>query len=230
MVGDDLLLKRGPTTARRMGGHHLEPPGIDVIARENRLDYYYRVPLEGWKRLMSAYGPVGVSLRITDDWYTAPNGRIPFPGRHSNWLEEAHFVTLVSYSDATGTCTFHNSWGSAWGDRGLGTISYALLEQTWIEGWAWGLMGRLPPKLDVTGKATWNLWDSQDTIGIVRRGCDLIAPDGDRGAWTFGVVWDGILWLEDFFVKPNLRRRGVGKRMAWLVANICEKHNLDPCF
>jgi GNAT superfamily N-acetyltransferase len=69
-----------------------------------------------------------IVVEAFESWYTAPGGgiRMPVPGDRSIGM---HCVLLTHYSDSGPTIGFVNCWGSAWGDRGHGTISFSYLER-----------------------------------------------------------------------------------------------------
>jgi GNAT superfamily N-acetyltransferase len=204
-----------------------EPSGIDDLARRLRLNRYYRVnSLEECKFVLGyRKSAVQVSLDITDDWFSAPNGRIPFRNRNSRSVG-AHCVLLTSYSDARGEFRFVNSWGEGWGDRGFGSIPYALFERTWNEGWALGSGAPVQPKPEhAITKAVWVL--QEEKTGLVTHGATFVTREDDRFAWSFGYESNGHLWLEELFVKPSHRRRGFGKALMLWAARVCEKRNLE---
>ena len=51
------------------------------------------------------------------------DGIVPDPGPNDS-LEGGHGILLVGYDDVTQRFTFRNSWGTGWGDKGYGYLSY----------------------------------------------------------------------------------------------------------
>jgi len=51
-------------------------------------------------------------------------GVVPMPDITKETLEGGHCVLMIGYSDATQTFMCVNSWGSAWGNRGLFSLPY----------------------------------------------------------------------------------------------------------
>lgn len=204
-----------------------EPPRIDDLARQLRINHYYRVTsLEECKFVLEhRQTMVGVSLDITDDWFSAPNGRIPFQNRNSR-PAGAHHVMLTGYSDQKGEFRFVNSWGAGWGDGGFGSISYALFERTWNEAWAMGLGAPVRAQSDeAVTQAVWAV--QEEKTGLLTHGTTFVTKEDDRFAWSFGYESGGYLLIEELFVKPSYRRRGFGKTLMLWAARVCERRNLE---
>ena len=51
-------------------------------------------------------------------------GLIPMPDTKTEKLLGGHAILLVGYHDNTKVFKFQNSWGTSWGDKGYGYISY----------------------------------------------------------------------------------------------------------
>jgi GNAT superfamily N-acetyltransferase len=73
-----------------------------------------------------------IIVEAFESWYKAPGGDVgmPKPGDKSIGL---HCVHLTHYSDSGAILGFWNSWGSGWGKRGHGTISFEYLEMYFYE-------------------------------------------------------------------------------------------------
>lgn len=54
-------------------------------------------------------------------------GNVPMPGKNESCLG-GHAIMAVGYDDERKVAIFRNSWGTAWGDAGYGTLPYAYLE------------------------------------------------------------------------------------------------------
>ena len=104
-----------------------EPPGIDKLARNFRINVYQRVRTlnEGRAILAGKQFEVVVTVGITDAWYDARGGRIPTRS-HYDKPQFFHTVALVGYDDSAAEFEFANSWGVGWGDKGYGYLPYGL--------------------------------------------------------------------------------------------------------
>jgi hypothetical protein len=57
-----------------------EPPGLDELAQQRRIDHYFRVrTIQECKIALAYSGPVLAPFEITDKWHNVPGGRIPQP-------------------------------------------------------------------------------------------------------------------------------------------------------
>jgi hypothetical protein len=66
-------------------------------------------------------GPVVAWMRVYEDLYSYVSGVY---ARTSTSYVGNHFVLIVGYDDAKGAFKIKNSWGTSWGQSGLGWISY----------------------------------------------------------------------------------------------------------
>jgi hypothetical protein len=62
-------------------------------------------------------------------------GTVPMPSGKETCLG-GHAILLVGYDDASSTFIFQNSWGSIWGDRGYGRLSYDYITKYGADFWA----------------------------------------------------------------------------------------------
>ena len=91
---------------------------------------YYEVirSLDALKYLIGAYGYyVSIGFMVYPGFETdATNktGDVPDPNINTETALGGHCVNLFGWDDATKRFSFINQYGSAWGNRGTGTISY----------------------------------------------------------------------------------------------------------
>lgn len=58
-------------------------------------------------------------------------GVIRFPGKET--ILGGHAVMFVGFDDVRAHLTFHNSWGTEWGDRGYGYLPYQFVQEGLVE-------------------------------------------------------------------------------------------------
>ena len=195
----------------------IEPEGLDSIARNYRRDTYYRRvrSVEECKAVMGQMEmPVCVALKISDDWYGALGGKIPWPQSNNSTPVGSHSVLLVGYNDEKGEFTFQNSWGIEWGDRGFGYLPYQAFSETLIEGWAQLFLGKKDWQQPASGKVAHRSWGIIETTDSVVHGHEIVGPRGDRIGWAYAVERGGVLEVEELFVMPKFRRLGYGRTLA----------------
>lgn len=80
------------------------------------------------------YRPL-VSFRMFESIYGAPEGRVPLP-KAGEAEKGVHAVGIDGgFADSGEALRFINSWGTGWGDRGLGLLSREYLERYMIDAW-----------------------------------------------------------------------------------------------
>lgn len=190
-----------------------EPPGLDDLAKEHRINHYFRVRTIQECKLTLAYcGPVQASFEITNDWFTAPGGVIPTPSDADQYIA-AHSVLLVGYDDSKGHFKFVNSWGADWGDEGFGYLPYGAFEAAWDEGWFMDL-GYPEFRKPHSGysKRSWGF--QRASSGFIYHCVEFTDPQDLRIAWALAMQREeGSLEVEELFVRPEFRRQGYGKRL-----------------
>ena len=168
-----------------------------------------------------------------DGIYEAPKGYVQVPEKGQTRINR-HCVSIVGYDDNQKVFHFANSWGPEWGENGFGHLPYEYFKRDLItEGWAW-----FPTEL----------WKPLRSLGHsvvfrdkkaerVRAVASQIPPPawGRPMLWVIDLYdreWRILGWahcspfvdrdtleIEEFFIKPEYRRRGLGEA---LVARIHE--------
>lgn len=131
--------------------------------------------LQGIKEALALNGPVGISVWVYSNFYTAPNGVIPMP---NNQKEGGHMMCAVGYDDDKKHLIVKNSWGVNWGDKGYCYIPYSVWEAIGLEATS---------MVDVTNLKHWSDWpdDSLKEQDLVYRNGWLRGyPDGTFKPWS----------------------------------------------
>jgi C1A family cysteine protease len=76
-------------------------------------------------------------VMVHDRFMDAPGGIIPMPEPGCEYLG-GHAICIVGFDRRNRMFKFANSWGTQWGDRGFGHISYATLQALLMD--AWGMV------------------------------------------------------------------------------------------
>jgi hypothetical protein len=114
-----------------------EPPGLDEVAKANRIQFYQRARnLAECKIALHGGRPPITSVEITHDWDNPAGGIIPDP-KSDDVIIGCHAIPFLKYSDPDRQIGFPNSWGTEWGNNGNGTISYEYFRKRSIESWFW---------------------------------------------------------------------------------------------
>lgn len=200
-----------------------EPPGLDEKAAPYRIHHYFRVRDENEIRCALTKGfPVSISIPIFSQWYKAENGIIQFPG-HNDAITDMHAVTIVGYRNDDQFFCFRNSWGKQWGDEGYGWLPYGYFDRHGVEavsfsGFNTHYFGSDP---DARQQGLWEFkWELPTPIRTSMHGISLFDREKMReAAWAFAFVEKDVVDIEEFFVSPIYRKRGLARR---LFSSLCQ--------
>lgn len=124
---------------------------LDTEAYPYRISSYWRLYNDNAiKQSIMTIGYAVVSYNVYDNWYNVgKDGRI---GLNSGTNHGAHAVLLTGWTK-NGEWRFNNSWGSNWGDNGIG---YVPMTVTMNE--AWSLMDNIQENFFTSLKDVKNHW------------------------------------------------------------------------
>ncbi len=192
-----------------------EPPGLDVKAQKLRSLYYQRVrDIDDARSTLDHHGPFAAAFDIGLAWFKYTDGIIsttPDPLEK----KEAHAVMIIDYDDTNQCLRVRNSWGTGWGEAGYANLAYSVFSSTMTD--AWTISAETPEDIWAPSSAnkscvkTWGM--PTMSRGKAVHGIDLVAATGERNGWAFVVERDDVLDVEEFFIRPPQRRRGLGKSL-----------------
>lgn len=163
-------------------------------------------------RMLNAYQPVNYACEITEDWYDPDDGRIPKLGPDDKFVG-SHAFAVHGYSPSYESFAFANSWGSEWGNGGYGFLPASNWEPSLISAW---------------DSTTHGAYINHQSHGVVIRGWKFAHPvgnsvhaieifDADEDeylAWAFSVRRGNYLDVDEFFVRPEERGKGLARILA----------------
>lgn len=204
----------------------IEPPGLDVKAKQYRILRYQRVTnTHECKRALPIHGGVAASFEITEQWFDADNGVIEMP-TEGDQIIASHAIQIIGYHDAKRQFTFANSWGTSWGDKGYGYLPDEFFEKWFVEAFIVDGVGEFPPcqpKKGIGGIA----WEKRDFSGRLFYAREFYDADADeRMGWAFAVQKTDHLGVEDLYVRPQFRRQGYGMRLLQSLRELSTKTGL----
>lgn len=198
-----------------------EPEGIDAVAGQHQLGFYRRVrDLDQCRRALGlGMLPVIAGLDISSEWFSSVDGRISGRGE----IVGRHCVCLISYDDRKREIGLANSWGTRWGSGGYGTMSYEALEANCIEAWVAGIERPAAPSFDERSKDRSNIeriWACAGSDGSTVHCCEILNFRSELAAWAIVVEVGNSLEVEELFVLPRLRMRGLSRRLCALIQQV----------
>lgn len=211
------------------------PQELDVKAAPYRQHHYYRLHNElEIKTLLACKEPVTATLRITKQWFSAPSGVIEMPGEAAS-LSGNHAIMFVGYNDAEDSFHFQNSWGVAWGHKGFGKLPYGYFDTYGIEAFAQdGFRTQYFGRCTEMGHKS--LLEFRWKLPVPVRGelhgirlVDDAQVLSQEAAWAFMSVGKEWVHVEEFFVSPRYRGRGLARRLLKTLEAFSQAHVKPMC-
>ena len=176
--------------------------------------------LDNIKRAIAARRPPLASFPVTSEWFEAPGGRIPGSSQSAEIV--LHAILLTGYSDAERRIQFLNWWGAKWGDGGYGSLDYDFVEKYMVDAWthepALGVLSqefrRPGPRQRIMN------WRVTCPLGVIHGVEVYDAWDDDCIAWTLILERPDSLDLQDLFVKPDHRKKGLATLLTQQILEI----------
>ena len=209
-----------------------EPPGLDKIARFNKLYAYSRVRnLDDARRCIYNRTFFLVSVSTHGGWAKAPQGVISMPETGQPFGEN-HCVTIVGYNDETRSLNFANCWGASWGDRGFGVLPYDYFTRFTQDAWYFQppLLG-CPIKKVTTKRFMCISTLRHNALGYPCLVHDVWEARGNiRVGWCIATERDEHLDVEEFFVRPEYRGQRIGSQLMCRLLGDCNGAELPLRF
>lgn len=199
-----------------------EPPNADAIAKASRVSHYQRLRSEHeCSYALAIDRPIGAALEITKDWNkeNAKGGRIPLNPKYP--VESVHFISLVAFDFEREEFIFPNSWGKEWGNKGLGYLPFGYLSQFMVEAWT-----GLPFAFDYQPRRPgldFRLRQADDSKLGVMYALEIIDGDRDILAGWAHVIQRESIEVEELFVRPEYRRKGLGSKLVREILDLQKK-------
>ncbi len=200
-----------------------EPPNADEIAKRDRLKHYQRVRNE-YECLyaLSTDRPVAASIEISKAWTRdrAKGGHLDLNAADD--IVFVHSIGLTDINFGSQEIEFPNSWGEQWGDEGWGYLPFGYLNKFMTEAW---ISNEFEVQTCPAQPGIHFRWakGQSSALGETRI---LEVLDGDKdnvAAWALIVAKAHVIDVEDFFVRPDYRRRGIGKQMKSAIVDFITK-------
>ena len=209
------------------------PAAFDALAKSHRIHHYYRVRnaqecrdlLRSLPNFFQAAKTgkdldvrkavdIKAAFEITRQFFKARQGiiadgdRSPVVGTHS--------VPMLAVNEPQKTIAFWNGfWGLDWGYNGDGQMSYAFFDKHMVE--AWYIDERRPEFPAGEGIVTWRREHNDASWGTVHSLEIYDSVMDERIGWSFAVVRDGVLEVDELYVRPQFRRRGFGAQLVGML-------------
>jgi len=118
------------------GTQHTDPKvWAPMIAKWGLIKSYERITsLQELKQALK-FGPVAIGIACFEEIFrTNQYGFVEMP-KNPQYCYGGHAVCVVSYNDVAQQVKFKNSWGTAWGDKGYGRLSYEYIQNYMWDAW-----------------------------------------------------------------------------------------------
>ncbi len=215
----NLLETDWPYLVESGGLNRSEPPDANRRAKAYRAAGYQRLRSAADVLAMLAAGQTpGIGLWITEQWYRAPHGVIALP-QSSREFVGTHYVTIVGVDVENQVFQFRNSWGLDWGARGYGWLPWSYVERCFYSSWV--SFGRGQPETSpnedpriISVVIATPLTSPVNGRGPVHMAMRYDAEADERLGWFIAVPCGPFLDVEDLFVRPAYREKGLGAELT----------------
>lgn len=171
-----------------------------------------------------------VCLPLFASWVDPPDGVIPMPSPGEREAPETHAITLLDAIRLGGTevegvpdaehFLFRNTWGPQWGHQGMGLLPFAYYNKYGFEQWVESNDNDLRRFRLKRLKPDWWSWQSWDEFDRRVYAFEAGDPQKERLGWAFMIETQDAVELEELFVAPEARGKGVGSELARLVSGL----------
>ncbi len=179
--------------------------------------------------LLDPQGQPRLAFHLTAAWANPPGGMIPLPSDADPPIPHTHAAQFIGRIPDQQRFRFGLLW-SDWGENGngIGYMPYEYFDRYVFECWA--VYGR-PEVLRLyklkeldEGRVRWSAHDEDDNRIYAFEVRD--ARYDERRAWTFVIERDGVLEVEELYVRPEYRRLGHGRWLADRVAQLAHEKGM----
>lgn len=219
------------------------PPEIDARAKSGRIHHYQRVRDSSGARLIAKKNPnldeitrpgwrkptpgewldLKVAVEFTRQFVEAPMGIITDPAPGAPILG-THNVAIMGLSEPRRSFVIANGWGDWWGDNSFGYMPFDFFDRFMVESYA---IDERKPVLPKGDDVISFFWDELDPLGGRIHGMELYDPlQDERIGWSFAVLREGFLDVEELYVRRDYRRRGHGSRLVEMIQELARGHGL----
>jgi len=107
----------------------------NLVARWALIDSYYRIDTLNGLKLALIDGPVPIGVPcFYEIFFVGDNGIVPYPANPDE-VYGGHAICTVGFDDSKQLIKFKNSWGSGWGDKGYGYLTYKYVSDFLWDAW-----------------------------------------------------------------------------------------------
>ena len=158
------------------------------------------------------------AFEIDDSWIGS-DGLIDDPRRHRP--QANHSLVLIGCDQVSETLRFTHSSGPEWGDGGFGSLPYRYWSDRLLEAWIPDNREAAVVEAPAASDFVVIKRDAKDPWGHAIHLIEVEDPIRDEMmGWTIMRQSSTGLEMDEFFVRPNFRRLGHGRRLVRAVAKI----------
>lgn len=106
-----------------------------LVSKWGLIDSYWRCNNLSELKTALVDGPVVIGIAcFLEIFYVGTDGVVSYPSNPSNVLG-GHAICVVGYDDTNSRVKFKNSWGTGWGKKGYGFLSYDYINDFMWDAW-----------------------------------------------------------------------------------------------
>lgn len=202
------------------------PLSVERGFGRNRRPYYLRIrssfdciqTIKSFKTTGPQFVPEPqAAFEIGPEWDDPPDGIIQMPP--ADWpAVDSHAVRMIDFENDQSRLVLQNSWGE-WGQHGLAQMPVEYFDRRLIESWAEGLIPDFQLKGRGQGPGIQPIsWEARGLQGELLQVLEIYDRSADeRIAWTFLLLRNDGIHIEDLYVRPEFRGRGHGAHLVRMI-------------
>lgn len=185
-----------------------EPHELDRIAKYNRIKRYWRVRnLQEVMTYLDNDCFVQIVIPIHKGWMRPRGGLIDIPPTTGD-MTENHSIVVEGFDKSKGILRFWNNWGTQWGDKGYGYLTFEYFDKYFSDAWVYdfSISELTKQEMKIHKYNVIKRFAHKSMFGYTSAQIEIWnVAQNERVGWCFAVIRDEWFEIEDFFLRNEYK-------------------------